>query len=97
MKNTKYYMNGNKYSSCEKYKLFENENKFEIEILYYFINQHIGVPIVNSTNEWFCFMFNDNDKETLYKIIKSWQEDGKIKPYGYSDRLMLEKYLDKIK
>ena len=80
-------------SSCEKYKLFENENKFEI---WY---SHYGACVINggSRKKWHCFMFNNKDKRILYKIIKNWQEDGKIKPYRHSDRLILEKYFDKIK
>jgi ABC-type multidrug transport system fused ATPase/permease subunit len=81
------------YVSCLKYKLFENENKFEIEIL----SSWVGSYSSGSKNEWFCLMFNDKDKKIIYKIIKDWQEDGKIEPYAYSDRLILEKYLDNIK
>jgi hypothetical protein len=85
----------NKYSSCERYKLFEHENKFEIKIAYFTFNWGRKAGVIFK-EEWFCLMFNDKDKKIIYKIIKDWQEDGKIEPYEYSDRLILEKYFDKI-
>ena len=95
----KYILSGDfiGYSVCLSYKLYENENKFEIETVYFvsFSNFVLSPPWY--TRRFFsCYMFNDEDKKILFEIIKDWQESNKIGPFEYSDKLILENYLKKI-